>query len=562
MVCVLHPVCPLTNAKFVGMAEAHPEIGLMLLATTAGLVLWWLAKREPVWRWACLGMLAWGLHNGVWLLERLYGLENPFNPSDILLLIAVLAWSATLYQLRPVEQPRLTLTLVPLLVAAITSTLYTPPTRFSQVVLLTDLLPLLFALPLLESALRGQASEARLVWGLGLLLKASGGVALFWLGWPPAGFVYFAWALGYLLIGWGGYLELRDGRIGKVLLGLVLVGLLGSLVLLGMGLDQANHRYLPATLGLWAYAVLLVLSGIGLVIYQRISNAERQLELWVNLLETLSTKAQSTQNLTPQGVLQNVMDGLKPLFSNLVGLEVRSDVTIRAGQSGPYVHTFELALDTPTEGRLYFSGPPKDERGLEALAPLLTERLRLSLALNEWRSKAYTDPLTGLLNRRGFERQMQRLIRRAGEQSKPITLALLDIDRFKRVNDTYGHPVGDEVLKQLAEVLRKASRSDDLAVRLGGEEFGLVLFGADLEDAYRVLERIRSEVRALHISPIAWRLSISAGLAGGEIPPSMATVQRWLEQADQALYEAKQAGRDRVYPVPPSSQFLEDLLEL
>lgn len=86
------------------------------------------------------------------------------------------------------------------------------------------------------------------------------------------------------------------------------------------------------------------------------------------------------------------MDGLKPLFGNLVGLEVRSDVTIRAGQSGPYVHTFELALDTPTEGRLYFSGPPKDERGLEALAPLLTERLRLSLASTNGATKPTPTP--------------------------------------------------------------------------------------------------------------------------------------------------------------------------
>ena len=237
-------------------------------------------------------------------------------------------------------------------------------------------------------------------------------------------------------------------------------------------------------------------------------------------------------------------------------------MTFRAGQSGPYLHTFELTLEQPTEGRLYFSGPPKDERGLEALAPLLTERLRLSLTLSEWRSKAYTDLLTGLLNRRGFERQIQRLIRLAGEQGKPITLALLDIDRFKRVHDTYGHPVGDEVLNHLAELLRKASRNDDLAVRMGGEEFALVLFGADLEDAYRVLRRIQSEVRALSIHPISWPLTLSAGLAGGKTPTSMATAQRWLEQADQALYEAKQAGRDRVYPVPPSNRLLEDFLEL
>jgi diguanylate cyclase (GGDEF)-like protein len=539
---------------------AYLEIGLMLLAAVAGLTIWWLARSEPVWRWASLGMLFWGLQIGIRLLERQAEPQAPLTPWHALLVIAALAWAATLCQLPPREAPRLTLVLLPFVTLAPFISLLVFPAQLSQMVWLADLLPLLLALPLLEAALRGQASESRLVWGLGLLLKAGGSWAL-GLGWPPHGFAYLAWALGFSLIGWGGYLEATESRLSKGTLASVLVGLLGSLVVLGLEphVQQPFHSFFLVG---WGYAVMLALAGIGWVVYLRISSAERQLGLWINLLETLSTKAQSTQNLTPQGVLQNVMDGLKPLFGNLVGLEVRSDVTIRAGQSGPYVHTFELALDTPTEGRLYFSGPPKDERGLEALAPLLTERLRLSLALNEWRNKAYTDPLTGLLNRRGYERQVQRLLRRAGEEGKPLSLALLDIDHFKQINDTYGHPVGDEVLKRLGRLLQKASRSNDLAVRLGGEEFGLVLFGADLEGAYRVLERIRGEVRALHISPIAWRLSISAGLAGGEIPPSMATVQRWLEQADQALYEAKQAGRDRVYPVPPSSQFLEDLLEL
>ncbi|MCX7803218.1 MAG: GGDEF domain-containing protein [Meiothermus ruber] len=534
----------------------HPEVGLLLLAVASGLALCWPARAEPVWRWASLGTLLWGVQAAVWLLERQGGLEAPLTPSGVLLFAAALTWAATLRQLPLYEPPRLTLALLPFALAALVTALSVLPNRSSQMVWLTDLLPVLLALPLLEAALHGQAGESRLIWGLGLIFKAGGSWALA-LGWPPGGFVYLVWALSFVLIGWGGYLEATESRLGKGLLGFVLGGLLGSLVLLGWP-SQVAHPFHSMVLVGWGYVVLVTLGGVGWGVYQRIIKAERQLELWINLLESLSSKAQSTQNLTPQGVLHSVMEGLQPLYSNLVGIEVRSDVTIRAGQNGPYVYTFELALDTPTEGRLYFSSTPKDTRRLEALAPLLTERLRLSLTLNEWRSKAYTDPLTGLLNRRGFERQMQRLIRLASERSKPITLALLDLDRFKQVNDTYGHPVGDKLLKQLAEVLRKASRSDDLAVRLGGEEFALVLFGADLEDAYRVLERIQSEVRALKISPIAWQLSISAGLAGGEIPPSMATVQRWLEQADQALYKAKQAGRDRIHPALISSQLAED----
>lgn len=541
------------------MTEALPAIGLMLLAAAAGLWIWWLARQEPLWRGASLGVLLGGLQIGAMLLEPVRTPSVTFQPSDGLLLLGVLAWASTLRKLHTADSPKYSLGLLPFVAFMVLGLLQGPGLELARALWLADLLPLLLALPLIEAALRGQVGEARLLWGLGLLFKAGGSLALAWLG-EPGGFTYLAWAMSLILLGSGIHLETHQERIGKSILILIAAGLLSSLVLLSLNL-QASNRFSEWVLIGWAYAAFAAITGLGLVVYQRILRSERQLELWVNLLETLSSKSQATQHLTPQGVLQSVLDGLKPLFGNLVGLEVRSDSTFRVGQSGPYVRTFELMLEHPTEGRLYFSGPPQDERGLEALAPLLTERLRLSLTLNEWRSKAYTDPLTGLLNRRGFERQMQRLIRLAGEQGKPIALALLDIDRFKRVNDTHGHPVGDEVLKQLAGLLSKASRSDDLAVRLGGEEFGLVLFGADLEDAYHVLERIQSEVRSLYIPPISWHLSISAGLAGGEIPPSMSTVQRWLEQADEALYEAKKAGRDRIRPVPAMPR-LEDLLEL
>jgi len=529
-----------------------PELALTFLGIATGGVIWLQSRGEPVWRWAAFGTLAWGLQVMAWLIERDLGWSALLSPSDGLRVLGVLGWFLSLRKLHPKTRPSLSLSLLPALAMAVLGLFTQPGQPLRQALALLDVLPLLLALPLLEATLRGRGSEARLVWAAGLLFKALGTFALFWMGWPPVLLVYFAWGLGYVLIGWGVSLELHDQAISKPLLGLIHVSLITSLVLLATGLHQTADPSLGLMLGLWAYVVLLALAGLGLVVYKRIHKAERRLELWVGLLESLAAKSQSTQSLALQGVMEHVLDGLKPLFDNLVGLEVRTDVAIRVGQNAPYTRVFELALETPAEGRLYFSGPPGDERGLEALAPLLTERLRLSLTLNEWRSKAYTDPLTGLLNRRGFERQMQRLIRLSQETRKPITLALLDLDHFKRVNDTFGHPVGDEVLKALAALLHKASRTDDLAVRLGGEEFCLALFGAGLEDAGRVLERVRSEVKALQITPISWKLSLSGGMAGGEIPTTMTTVQRWLEQADQALYDAKQGGRDRVYSAAPS----------
>ncbi|MER3555703.1 MAG: hypothetical protein C4331_15555 [Meiothermus sp.] len=528
-----------------------PELALAFLGIVAGGALWLGSRREQLWRWAALGTLAWGLQTAFWLTEHSLGWKAPVSPSDSLLMLGAAGWLMTLRGLGQRELPRLTLSLLPTLGVAVFGLLSQPNIPLHQIIALLDVAPVLFALPPLEAALRSRASEARLVWGLGLLFKAVGTLALFWLGGPPGWFVYFAWGLGYVLLLWGGRLELHHQQIPKPLLGLLIASAVLSLVLLAVDLSESRHPYLVLSLAVWAYTVLVALGGVGFVVSQRIISAERRLELWINLLQSLSTDSAATQSLSPHGVMQSVLDGLKPLFDNLVGLEVRTDITQRVGQTAPYVRSFELALETPTEGRLYFSGPPGDERGLEALAPLLTERLRLSLTLNEWRSKAYTDPLTGLLNRRGYERQMGRLIRLSQESGKPITLALLDLDHFKRVNDTFGHAAGDEVLKALATLLRKLSRTDDLAVRLGGEEFCLVLFGASLEDAGRMLERVRAEFKELKIPSVSWKLTLSGGIAGGEIPTSMATAGRWLEQADGALYDAKQGGRDRVYSAAP-----------
>lgn len=528
-----------------------PELALALLGIAAGGVLWFGSRREPTWRWAALGTVAWGLQTGASLLERTLNLNLPLAPSDGLGVLAAAGWLLSLQRLRSRTLPRLTLLLLPPLGLALFALLSRDGQTPHGLLALADLLPVLCALPALEAALRGAAGEARIAWGLGLLFKAVGTLTLLWIGGPPGAFALLAWGMGYVLVAWGVYLELHGARLPKPLLGLINLGLVLSLVLLAVRLDQAAPTHLALPLSVWGYGVLVVLAGLGATVYGRVRQAERRLELWINLLQSLSSSSQATQHLSPQGVMQNVLDGLKPLFGNLVGLEVRTDITTRVGQNAPYMRSFELALDTPAEGRLYFSGPPEDGRGLEALAPLLTERLRLSLTLNEWRSKAYTDPLTGLLNRRGFERQMGRLIRLSQETGKPIALALLDLDHFKRVNDTFGHAAGDEVLKALASLLSKITRADDLAVRLGGEEFCLVLFGASLEDAGRTLERVRAEFKELSVAPVSWKLSLSGGITGGEIPTSMATVGRWLEGADQALYDAKQGGRDRVYSSGP-----------
>ncbi len=162
----------------------------------------------------------------------------------------------------------------------------------------------------------------------------------------------------------------------------------------------------------------------------------------------------------------------------------------------------------------------------------------------EWLGR--TDGLTGLYNRRAWEELLSAEYKRSERNGGSAVLAMFDIDHFKRVNDSHGHPAGDEVIRQVAETVNTIKREADIAGRYGGEEFGVVLVDTDIEGAKRFAERLRSAIEALEISlgGETIRFTISIGLAVvGNYPKGH---EYWLELADKALYHAKENGRNRV----------------
>jgi two-component system cell cycle response regulator len=161
---------------------------------------------------------------------------------------------------------------------------------------------------------------------------------------------------------------------------------------------------------------------------------------------------------------------------------------------------------------------------------------------------AVTDQLTGLHNRRYMSGQLEALMRRAAQGGEPVSVLVIDIDHFKKVNDSFGHDVGDEVLSEFAVRLASNVRAIDLPVRHGGEEFVVVMPDTDLEDARRIAERIR-----LHVAGAPFRVmggeellavTISIGVACSSGPDD--TSQALVKRADEAVYEAKSRGRNRV----------------
>lgn len=159
---------------------------------------------------------------------------------------------------------------------------------------------------------------------------------------------------------------------------------------------------------------------------------------------------------------------------------------------------------------------------------------------------AFRDPLTGIHNRRYFDHQLEQELQRVTRHPAPLSIVFIDIDRFKRINDTYGHTVGDLVLQGLAYRLEQHLRAADLLARYGGEEFVAVMPGTEGRDALRVMEAILEQVRS---APVAYfegepfRITFSAGIA--EWVPG-GSQEEWIRRADQAMYAAKQQGRDRV----------------
>lgn len=176
----------------------------------------------------------------------------------------------------------------------------------------------------------------------------------------------------------------------------------------------------------------------------------------------------------------------------------------------------------------------------EALS-VLSEALRRALDYEDLFEQARRDALTGLANRRVFEDRIHPLMESARRNGSALTLASMDLDGFKNINDTLGHAAGDSVLQRVARTLEEQVRSCDLLVRMGGDEFLLVLPGTALGDAEMMARRLKDSVRNLNvISADGKKLGISIGLIQWK---KDRTLSEWLDQADAALYEDKGVGR-------------------
>jgi len=232
-------------------------------------------------------------------------------------------------------------------------------------------------------------------------------------------------------------------------------------------------------------------------------------------------------------------DGLQ-LIREAIAAGCRTPIVFLTADSSPQVDIEAMnagALDYLVKGEIT---PRSLERSLRYA-------LKLGETLEALRQHATRDQLTGLLNRREFDRIMAEEAERSRRFGHPLALVMVDIDHFKAVNDTHGHLAGDAVLREVAKTLTAQLRTVDRVARIGGEEFALVLVQTGRSAATEVAQRVVKAVAASPViieSGVSLRLTISAGLA--VLPEDVSWLELLIGAADRSLYAAKRGGRNRV----------------
>ena len=237
-------------------------------------------------------------------------------------------------------------------------------------------------------------------------------------------------------------------------------------------------------------------------------------------------------------------------MKELAKMLAQSDDGIPLILIGSEPSTISLRYAAIVEGAFDYFRVPEE---LDLLIERTQQLVLLRQKMDRLRADADLDSLTGLANRRRFRVALAREVERWRRYKSPCALLMLDIDHLKAVNDKFGHPVGDMVIRQIAQTLREVSRDNDTAARLGGEEFALLLAGIDLPRAIAAAERLRTVLSSKRVEGVG-TVTVSIGVAS---VPENATSERMLYSAsDGALYVSKNAGRDRVSVAPPLQEKL------
>lgn len=224
-------------------------------------------------------------------------------------------------------------------------------------------------------------------------------------------------------------------------------------------------------------------------------------------------------------------------------------INAHTGKRSQHEATYHLKTQDEATGSLSFHRATRfreyELANIEGLITAVVYPLRNAIRYHEALATAYKDPLTGASNRVALNKTLSREVELAKRHQRQLSMLMLDLDHFKRVNDTHGHSMGDKALKEAANVIAQCIRQTDMCFRYGGEEFLVLLSNAHQGGAIRIAERIRESIAQLRFQSPKGDFGISASIGTATLRHNE-TCDQLLERADQAMYTAKHSGRNRV----------------
>ena len=236
---------------------------------------------------------------------------------------------------------------------------------------------------------------------------------------------------------------------------------------------------------------------------------------------------------------------------NKVNLKLQENNTVKKVEREYICHIFQLENYYCLIGEA--TGSDEDEvlnkisklnNELSSITRELSKKnLKLEKANQQIKELSRKDPLTDLYNRRAFMEYFEKQLAQSKRHSNSLTLIITDIDNFKEINDTYGHSTGDDVLEGLGQILSQETRQEDMAARVGGEEFAILLVKTDTNNACNYAERVSQKLKDFELEAISEPVTLSFGISAARPDDDLDSLYK---RADQALYKAKEAGKDRI----------------
>ena len=284
-------------------------------------------------------------------------------------------------------------------------------------------------------------------------------------------------------------------------------------------------------------------SGIGIVTRSDTSNPQSSIRLGADSLVARACRSGAIQVFEDA---RGLASGEELYGTARMGRDPGAVAIMPLLKGGRVVGALVIEADRP--GALTLD----EARPLAVLGAIAAGSLELAWSYQEVDLRARTDALTGLYNRMHFGEELQRTLNEADRHNQPLSLALVDIDHFKKVNDTWGHEAGDAVLKHVARILKEGCRNVDLCVRYGGEEIAMLMSQTDSVRAAEVAERLRARIASTVIRHAGAEIAVTASFGVATYPETVQVRDQLFPAADKALYLAKHDGRNLVRSRPAS----------